>query len=137
MATQGSGKNNRLSLIIIVAVVVAVAAMLAAVSVFGAQTSADKAVVHASDGTVRELPLSQDATVTVTTDKGTNEVEVKGGQVRVLDADCPNHDCVDQGWISRVGQQIVCLPHELWIEIVADEAADGADASPAFDTVGS
>ena len=81
--------------------------------------------------------MSQDAVVAVTTDKGTNEVEVKGGRVRVNDADCPNRDCVGQGWIDRAGQQIVCLPHELWIEIVSDESVDGAETSAGFDTVGS
>lgn len=133
---ERGGTNQRLSLIVVVAVVALVVVAVMAVTMFGVRTPVDKAIVHASDGTVQELPLSQDAVVAVAMDKGTNEVEVKGGQVRVRDADCPNHDCVDQGWISCAGQQIVCLPHELWIEIVADESTDGAETSAGFDTVG-
>lgn len=134
--TKSAAAKNRLSVIIVVAVVAVVAASVAAVMVFGAQTAADTAVVHASDGSVRELPLNQAGTFSVTTDKGTNEIEVKDGQVRVVEADCPNHDCVEQGWISRASQQIVCLPHELWIEIVPAEGP-GAQGAASFDTVGS
>lgn len=135
-SAKSAAAKNRLSAIIIIAVIAVVAASVAAVMVFGAQTAADTAVVHASDGSVRELPLDQAGTFSVTTEKGTNEIEVKDGQVRVVEADCPNHDCVEQGWISRAGQQIVCLPHELWIEIVPAEGSDAQDAA-SFDTVGS
>ena len=54
---------------------------------------------------------------TVETDWGWNTVQVAPGSIRVLDADCPNHDCVKQGAISDGAIPIVCLPHKLVIEI--------------------
>ena len=48
----------------------------------------------------------------------------------VLESDCPNQDCVHQGWIGKPGQQIVCLPHKLTVDIV-DE-----DTQADYDVVG-
>lgn len=92
------------------------------------------AVVHDGDGGVKELSLSEDTTYTATTSKGTNVVVVSDGTVRVDSADCPNQDCVEQGAVSQVGRQIVCLPHELWVEVV-DES--GSSSGGEFDAIGS
>lgn len=138
----GAAKTGRWrSLVVIVVIVAAVATSLASVLWLGAATSAAKAVVHASDGSVYELSLDGEAEQVVVTDKGVNVVAVRDGAVYVREADCPNQDCVHQGTISQVGQQIVCLPHEMWIEIEAEGADGSADASDGgsagFDTVGS
>lgn len=77
------------------------------------------AVVHDADDKTYELPLDTDQEITVQTDLGKNVVRVEGGKVSVVDSDCPNHDCMHQGAIDgSFGQQIVCLPHKLWIEVV-------------------
>ena len=70
------------------------------------------------------LPLDKDAELVVATSLGTNTVVVENGSVRMAEADCPHGDCLRQTPISRPGEQIICLPHELWIEILGD----GADA---------
>ena len=92
-----------------------------------------RAIVHDGDGGTHELPLSQDAELAVTTSLGANVVVVQDGAVFVREADCENHDCVRQGRISAAGQQLVCLPHRLWVEIVPDGGAPGqmdVDAVP-------
>ena len=43
------------------------------------------------------------------------------------DADCPDKDCVNQGWISRPGQMIVCLPNRLVIKIESDKLTQEED----------
>lgn len=116
--------NKRLNLILVLAIAAVACAGLAATRLMGANTNADTATVVIRDGeqNVYELPLNQDTTKTVTTDLGTNLVEIKDGRVHVEEADCPNQDCVHQGWIDAAGQQIVCLPHKLTVDIV-DESA--------------
>ena len=76
------------------------------------------------------MPLSKDDILTVASSAGTNVIEVQSDKVRVSEADCPNQDCVDQGWISNAGQQIVCLPHKLVVNIT------NKDAASAYDVVG-
>lgn len=80
------------------------------------------AVIQNTDGYRRDVRLDQDASVTVEGSKGTNVVEVSGGRVRCATSDCSNQVCVETGWVSDAGQMIVCLPHEMTVQIVADPA---------------
>ena len=116
--------NKRLNLILVLAIAAVACAGLAATRLTGANTNADTATVVIRDGeqNVYELPLNQNTTKTVTTDLGTNLIEIKDGRVHVEKADCPTQDCVHQGWIDAAGQQSVCLPHKLTVDIV-DESA--------------
>lgn len=116
-------RNTKLNIVLVV-VIAAVAVVAALVlHVQAERTSSDGkttalARITDGEGNVYEMPLDENATKTVTTSLGTNVVEVKDGQVRVREADCPNQDCVNQGWISSSAQQIVCLPHKLYVDIV-------------------
>ena len=121
---RGGRDNKRLNLILVLAIAAIACVGLAATRLMGANTNADTATVVIRDGeqNVYELPLNQNTTKTVTTDLGTNLIEIKDGRVHVEEADCPNQDCVHQGWIDAAGEQIVCLPHKLTVDIV-DESA--------------
>ena len=131
-STRDRRGSKKLNLILILVIAAVACAGLFATRLMGANTDADTATVVIRDGeqNVYELPLSQDATKTITTDLGTNVIEIKDGRVHVEEADCPNQDCVHQGWIDAVGQQIVCLPHKLTVDIV-DEGAEST-----YDVVG-
>ncbi len=120
-------KLNAIFAAIIVALVIG---GVLATNAFGQSVAAKSAVVKDSDNNEYVLDLSKDSTTVVSTELGTNLVVVENGTVRVSEADCPNHDCVSQGAISKAGQQIVCLPHKLTIDISDREAA------PTYDVVG-
>lgn len=114
----------------IIAVLVIVAVALAAATVanaLGSAVDARTAVIQDADGNTFTMPLSQDDVLTVASSAGTNVIEVQAGKVRVSEADCPNQDCVEQGWISKAGQQIVCLPHKLVVNITDEDAASAYD----------
>lgn len=126
MAGGIRGRNGRLSAIVAAIVAVAALASLLVVRAMGSSTgggSRGVARVTDGDGNVLELPLDEDATRTVETDLGTNVIEVKDGRVCVSEADCPNQDCVNQGWIESPSQQIVCLPHRLYVNVVGGEGS--------------
>ena len=116
---NGQAGVNKRSVAVIVVVVVLLAI---AVGVWAALQlcPAYYAVVHDGDGGVLQLDLAQDKTVRVETSLGVNVVQVKDGAVSVVEADCPNHNCMDQGAVSHVGDQIICLPHKLWIDVVSN-----------------
>lgn len=76
------------------------------------------ALIHDADGQIHVLDLSDDVALEVTTAFGSNTIVVEDGAVRISAADCPQGDCTRQRAISRPGEQIICLPHKLWIEIV-------------------
>ena len=60
----------------------------------------------------------------IQTELGYNKVIVDKDGVHIEEADCPDHDCVEVGTISKVGQSIICAPHYLVIEIVGSADAD-------------
>ena len=58
----------------------------------------------------------------VTGEYGSNTVRVEQGRICVTDASCPDHVCVNTGWISDGAIPIVCLPNKLVIQV--DSAAN-------------
>ncbi len=64
--------------------------------------------------------LSQDMTVRLNGEGGSNLLVISGGEAFVQDADCPDKLCVKTGRISRQGQSVICLPHRLVVEIKGD-----------------
>ena len=122
--------RKKLNVVFAAVIIALVIGGVLATNAFGQSVAAKSAVVKDSDNNEYVLDLSKDSTTVVSTELGTNLVVVENGTVRVSEADCPNHDCVDQGAISKAGQQIVCLPHKLTIDISDREAA------PTYDVVG-
>lgn len=56
-------------------------------------------------------------TIPIETQYGYNLIELGDNKVRVIEADCPDEIDVKQGYISGIGETIVCLPNKLVIEI--------------------
>lgn len=46
-----------------------------------------------------------------------NTVEISGGEVRVIYADCKNQICAEHAPISKKGETIICLPNRVIAEI--------------------
>lgn len=72
-------------------------------------------------------PYSENGTFVIETPHGNNTVTIKDGSVQITEADCDDDLCVKQGEISNVGESIVCLPHELIIEIKGDKDSSSED----------
>lgn len=85
----------------------------------------DGTVLITVDGKIYErLPLADDVEITVVTSAGINYVIIRNGEVWVSDADCPNKTCVNHRAISKAGEQIVCLPHKMVLEIMDKDDKD-------------
>ena len=48
---------------------------------------------------------------------GFNDILIQPGRICVASADCPDQICVLEGWLPEFELPIVCLPHDLLIEI--------------------
>ena len=79
-------------------------------------------VCQSKEGFYRADPLDVDATYTVKTSEGVNEVRIHAGEVEVERADCSNQVCVEHEPIDAAGEQIVCLPHGVVVQVAASEA---------------
>lgn len=56
-------------------------------------------------------------TIPIETEYGYNLLEIGDDKVRVIEASCPDKIDVKQGYISKIGETIICLPNKLIIEI--------------------
>ncbi len=63
----------------------------------------------------------------IETEFGYNLVEIGDGEVRVIEASCPDELDVKQGAISSPGEVIVCLPNRLVIEIKGSKKSEDVD----------
>lgn len=72
-------------------------------------------------------PLDTDLCIPIGED-AYNVLCISGGEVYISDANCGDHTCVRTGKISREGEQIICLPHQL-IVTVTGGAESEIDAS--------
>lgn len=58
---------------------------------------------------------------------GFNLIEIGDEKIRVIEADCPDKVDVKQGYISKIGETIICLPNRMVIEIKGKDKDDGID----------
>lgn len=57
--------------------------------------------------------LGEDRTIAI---NDTNICEIKDGEVRMIEADCPDKLCIKQKPVGNAGGTIVCLPNKVLIE---------------------
>ena len=114
--------------IILAVIVIAVAATgLLLVNVF--RTEGSFAVIKIDGKETERYPLSVNTEVVIETgDDGRNTLVIEDNKAFMKDANCPDKICEGHSKISYKGETIVCLPHKVVIEIVADDTTDDLDA---------
>ena len=63
----------------------------------------------------------------------TNVCEIKNGEVKMTEANCPDHLCMKQPAVGSAGGYIVCLPNRVVIQGEGD--SDSQDSESGFDAV--
>ena len=117
--------KNDIILAVIVIVVAAVGLLL--LNIF--KTEGSFAVIKIDGIETERYPLSVNTEVVIETgDNGRNTLVIEDNKAFMKDANCPDKICEGHSKISYKGETIVCLPHKVVIEIVADETTDELDA---------
>ncbi|MCL1834837.1 MAG: NusG domain II-containing protein [Oscillospiraceae bacterium] len=92
--------------------------------VFG-NSPADTALVYQKGELIRTIDLTDVAEpygFTVECETGSNHILVDKGRICIAQSDCPDGQCIYQGWVGGGGAPLVCLPHELVIELSSGSA---------------
>lgn len=123
-----NNKKKRRNDIILAALVIAIAATgLILLNIF--KTEGSFAAVKIDGKETARYPLSVNTEVVIETENnGKNTLVIEDGKAFVKDVNCPDKICEGHSKISYKGETIVCLPHKVVIEIVADETTDELDA---------
>ncbi len=75
-------------------------------------------IVYVNGNPYGEYALSVDQTVPVYQEDGRyNILVINEGQADITEASCPDHLCVHQKSIHYTGESIICLPHQVVIEV--------------------
>jgi len=76
-------------------------------------------VVFHNKNILARYPLSDVSTFTVQGSTGPLIIDICDNSARVIHSTCLHGLCVKTGSISQTGQQIICAPNHILIEIVA------------------
>lgn len=79
--------------------------------------------VTVNDSLFGEYPLNHDEEIIIEPGgnlPGKNVLTIRDGQADMTRADCPDKICVKHKPISKAGETIVCLPHKVVVEVLAD-----------------
>ncbi len=80
--------------------------------------------LNSEEHSVYRLDYAREKKVGVSYDGHYNLLSIKDGVVTIIDANCPNHDCMNMGSISQAGDMLVCLPHKVLIRLEGGEQVD-------------
>lgn len=70
------------------------------------------------DGEIYESYLIYENSVNdILIDDNLNVLEISNGKAFMIDANCPDKYCINQGEIVDSEKTIVCLPHKLYVKI--------------------
>lgn len=78
----------------------------------------------------KNIPLSSNSgnsSFIIKTIHGNNKISIKDNSIAISEADCLDSLCIKQGYISKVGETIICLPHKVVIEIKGEESDNKDD----------
>ena len=112
--------EKRDKLLIVIVVCVALCAFLAHQIIGG--DGAGKVTVKVNGELKGTYSLAEDQTIEI--NGGTNILQIKNGKADMTEADCPDQLCVNQRAISRQGENIICLPHKVVVEVESSESSE-------------
>ncbi len=118
-------KQKRNTIILVSAVVVVALAVVVFQMIF-LKKEGTYALVQVQQEQRYRLDLQKETELVVEDETGFNKIKVKDGAIAVTEADCPDKVCVRTGYISKTGEVIACLPHELTVTISGADAKEDA-----------
>lgn len=107
--------------IIVIALLLAVSVAVFIFSLPSRSVEVGEAVISINGEEYGRYSLDSDRVITVEQNGHINIIEIKDGAVRVLSADCPDKTCISQGWITKGGEVIVCLPARMTVTLDSEE----------------
>ena len=111
-------------LIIIAVVLVLSLVLFAGIKLYQGSNDGDREVIirHAGE-VIQTYPFTErtDEEYFFVDGEETNHIVIKDGTVKMTEANCRDQICVKSHAISENSEIIVCLPHQLTVEIYAPE----------------
>lgn len=105
-------------IILFLAIIICAAAAILVIHVLRSEEGSYIQIVV--DGQVYgQYDLNENQIIEIDTEDGHNVIEISDGCAVMIQADCPDGYCMDQGEVKNNKQTIVCLPNKVVIEVIA------------------
>lgn len=115
-----------------------VASLLAVIWFMSEESSDYKIATITLNGEIVEVINLDDVveayTIEVHGETYKNVVQVENGRICVLDANCPDKLCVEQGYLSNSLHPIVCLPNHMTI-VLSENINENANINASIDAI--
>lgn len=86
--------------------------------------------IRVSGKVIGTYPLNENQKVTIEgKNYGKNILIIKDGKAKMDEADCPDKICMKNKNISRVSESIICLPHEVVVEVKKNDSENNEKIS--------
>ena len=110
---------------IILIVGIAIIAIVAISYIFLNRKEGAKVIISVGGKVEQEYNLDENQIIQIKTgdDDYDNILEIKDGYATMIEANCPDQICVHQKSISKEGESIVCLPHQVIVTIKGNESS--------------
>lgn len=102
--------------VFIIGLLVVLGALFLGIKYMGSQKAENVEIIQVryKDSVLEEIDLNTDGIYEIEVALGNLSVEVKEGQYRVIDVDCPDKICESVGWVKKGSETlIVCLPNNI------------------------
>lgn len=81
----------------------------------------EQARILVGDQQLALVSLSGQRRIEVDGALGTSVLEVEEGRIRFLDSPCQGKVCVHNGWVTRGGEVVACLPNRVSVAVLGGE----------------
>lgn len=124
---SGGGRKFRNDVIFIAGLLLALS--LAGLALFFFRGEGDAVTVTVDKKVIGTYSLAEDRTVEIRTGENGEELNIlviRDGEAFMESATCPDGICASHKPISRNGESIVCLPHQVVVTVVTEDG-EGPD----------
>lgn len=123
--------KKRVIILVAVLAVILAASIATVIYMQNASTTGNFAYIYQNDKLIKTIDLSQvkeSYQITIEAENGgKNVLEVRNGSIGVVEASCPDHLCMQMGFISNSLMPVTCLPNHLVIRVDGKNASTGID----------
>ena len=107
---------NKKDIKLIIGLLIIAIAGVIVYQLIGSMHHGDIGVVEYRDEVILKFDIDVDQTYEFSGSYGVMHLEVKDSKFRVVDVECPNHNCEQMGWHDKDSlSPIVCMPNEVMI----------------------
>ena len=130
--------NRKAAIILSCVILLILAGSIAAWMIINKQEQGKTAEIYQNGVLIKTIQLdtvTSPYTFTVEGENGaSNTIEVRPGEIGIIEANCPDGLCINMGFIHSSALPITCLPNKVVIKVTGG-SGDSSESEPDIDSI--